>query len=91
MELAAAAEVNAQVCTPLFPPLLTTLTLLLLLVASPRNPPLETSAFTLPSTALTPKRQPLPPSGPPSSSRTMLQAVPSAGLHQVIFLGWSLG
>ena len=45
MELAAAAEVNTQAYMPLFTPFLATLTLLLLLVASPRNLLLETLAF----------------------------------------------
>ena len=40
LELAAAAEVNTQAHMPLFAPLLATLTLLLLLAASPRNPTL---------------------------------------------------
>ena len=78
-----ATEVNTQVHMPLFLPLLITLTLLLLLAAAPRNSPLETSAFTWPLTALTPKTQLLPPSRLSSSSRTPTPDVPSAGLHQV--------
>ena len=81
MVLAAAAEVNIQVCMPLFTSLLATLTILLLLAASPRNLLLEMSTFTLPLTALIPKTQRSPPSGPPSLPRTMLPAVPLAGLH----------
>ena len=73
MELAAVAEVNTQVHMLLFASLLVVLTLLLLSVASPRNLPLETSAFTSPSTALTPKTQLFLPNGPPS--------LPSVGLH----------
>ena len=83
VELVAAAEVNTQAHMPLFAPLLATLTFLLLLVAAPRNPPLETLAFTLPSMALTPKTQRPPPSGLLSSPRTPTPAVPLAGLHQV--------
>ena len=48
VELATAAEMDIQVCLPLFAPLLATLTLLLSLAASPRNLPLKTLAFTLP-------------------------------------------
>ena len=72
----AAAVVNTQVDMPLFAPLLATLTLLLTLTASPRNPPLETLVFTPPLTGLAPKTQRLLPSGPPSLPRTMLPAVP---------------
>ena len=68
---------------PLFTPLLATLTLLLLLAASPRNLPLETSAFTSPSMALIPKTQRSPPSRPPSLLSAILPANPSAGLLQV--------
>ena len=45
IELATAAEVKTQVYMSLFAPLLAALTLLILLAASPRNPPLETSAW----------------------------------------------
>ena len=83
MELAVAAEVNTQAHMLLFAPLLVTLTLLFLIVASPRNLPLETPTFTLPLTALTPKTQRSPPNWPPSLPRTMLPAVLSAGLYQV--------
>ena len=79
----AAAEVNTLVCMSLFAPLLATLTLLILLVISSRNPFLKTLVFTSPATALTPKTQSLPPSGPPSSPRTLLPAVPLAHLYQV--------
>ena len=57
--------------------------LLLSLVPFPGNLLLETSGFTLSSTALIPKTQRSPPSWPPSLPRTMLPAVSSAGLHQV--------
>ena len=78
----------------LFAPLLATLTLLLSLAASSRNPLLETLAFTSPSTALTPKTQRPPPIGLLSLPRTMLPAVPLAGLHQVgykTFVAASIG
>ena len=81
VELAAAAEVNTQAHMPILVPLLATLTLLLLLTASPRNPLLETWAFTLSSTSLTPKKQRLSPIGPSSLPRTMSPAVPLSGLH----------
>ena len=77
--MAATAEVNVQVCMPLFAPLLAILTLLLSLVAFPRNLTLKTSAFTSPLMTLTPKTQRLRPSSP----RTTFPAVPSARLHQV--------
>ena len=83
MVLAAAAEVNVQVYMPLFVPLLATLTLLLSLVASPRNPPLKTSAFTSSSMALTHKKHRSPPSGLLSLPGTRLPVVLLAGLHQV--------
>ena len=79
MVLTTAAEVNTQARIPLFAPLLTTLTLLLSLVAFPRNLTLKTSAFTSPLMTLTPKTQRLRPSSP----RTTFPAVPSARLHQV--------
>ena len=68
---------------PVFPSLFTTLTLLLLLAVSPRILPLETSAFTLPSTALTLETLCLLPSGPPFPPRTPTPAVPLTGLYQV--------
>ena len=45
MELTAATEVNTQVYMPPFAPLFATLTLLLLLAACPRNPPLESVLY----------------------------------------------
>ena len=83
VELAVAAEVNTQARMPLPAPLLATLTLLLLLVASPRNLPLKTLAVTLPSMDLTPKKQRSMPNGPLSLRRTMSPAVLSTGLRQV--------
>ena len=83
MELVAATEVNTQLHMLLFVSLLANPTLLLLLAASPRNPLLETLSFISPVTALTPKTQRPPPRGSSSSPRTMLPAVPSAGLHQI--------
>ena len=79
----AAGKVSARFDMPVFAPSPATLTLLLLLAASPRNPPLETSAFTSPSMALALKTLRLLPSGPTSSLKTMSPVVPSAGLHQV--------
>ena len=79
----AAAEMNTQVHMPLFAPLLATQTLFLLLTTVPKNPSLETSAFTSHLAALTPKTQRPPPCGLPSSPRTPTLDVLSAGLHQV--------